>query len=133
MRKVIPPMMTKRFLLTVTILFAVCFYFGPQPEVKAIDPVTLAILAPIAIQGAKILAPYVMRAMGHFLKAIVNIGKHLLGFFRIPIGLFQCTLLAPFGGQFMYGLANLGAGSVEFLKFIGCVLILPLSFFGIGV
>lgn len=133
MRKITHPTMTKRFLLTVTILFAVCFYFGPQPEVKAIDPVTLAILAPIAIQGAKILAPYVMRAMGHFLKAIVNIGRHLLGFFRIPLGLLQCTLLAPFGGQFMYGLANLGAGFVSFLKFMWSVLILPLSFFGVGV
>ena len=127
------PPVTKRYLLTVTILLAVCFYFGPQPEVKAIDPVTIAILAPIAIQGAKILAPYVIRGFGHFLKALVNIGKHFIGFFRIPIGLFQCTLLAPFGGQFMYGLANLGAGSVEFLKFLGCTLILPLSFFGIGV
>ena len=67
--------MTKRFLLAATILFAAVFYFAPQPEAKAIDPVTMAILAPLAIQAAKILAPYVIRALGHMAKVLVRAGK----------------------------------------------------------
>ena len=124
-------LMTKRFLLSAVILLSVCFYFGPQPEVRAFDPVTLAILTPLAIQGAKILAPYVMRAMGNMLTVMVRAGKHLIGFLRLPLGLLQCTFLAPW--CFSSGLANLGAGLLAPVKFVGNVLLLPVSIFGIGV
>jgi len=123
--------MTKRFLLAATILFSAFFYFAPQPEAKAIDPVTMAILAPLAIQAAKILAPYVIRALGHMAKVLVRAGKHLFRIIYLPIGLVQCTILAPW--QFKNGAVNIFRGFTAPFLFVFNILILPLAAFGIGV
>jgi hypothetical protein len=63
--------MTRRFIL-IMMVFTTCFiFFYPQQEVKAAEPISMIVLAPIAIQAAKVLAPYVIRAVG-------NMGKVLL-------------------------------------------------------
>ena len=66
---------TKRFLLVATILLSAVFYFGPSTEAKAIDPVTIAILTPVAIQAAKIIAPYVIRAVKNMSVVLLKAGE----------------------------------------------------------
>lgn len=57
----------KRGILILLILF--CFAAPPfVREAQAMDPVTIAILTPIAIKGAQVAAPYVMRGLNLILK-----------------------------------------------------------------
>lgn len=124
--------MTKRFLLVATILLSAVFYFGPSTKAEAIDPVTIAILTPVAIQAAKILAPYVIRGLKNMSVVLLKAGGNLISFFRFPIGLLQITILAPFG-QFKSGFTNIGKGLWAPFQMCGNLLMLPLAIFGIGV
>ncbi len=123
--------MNRRLCLFLIIVLTAAFYFQPQPEAKAIDPVTIAILTPIAIKAAQIMAPYLIRALRHMGVTMVKAGVQLIGIFRLPIGLLQSTIFAPW--CFMSGLANIGVGLISPIKFVGYVLLIPLSAFGIGV
>ncbi len=120
---------TRRNLLICTLLLTVAFYMVPRYEAQAFDPVTIAIVAPIAIQAAKIVAPYVIRGLG-------NMGVHLLKSFRplletllLPCGLIEVTLLAPW--LWRPGFKHIGIGLLGPVKFCGYMLLLPLSPFGI--
>ena len=124
--------MTKRFLLVATILLSAVFYFGPSTEAKAIDPVTLAILTPVAIQAAKIIAPYVIKALKNMTVVLLKAGGNLISFFRVPIGLFQVIFLGAFG-QFKSGFNNICKGLWAPFQMCGNLLLLPLAIFGIGV
>lgn len=120
-----------RFLLILTVCFAVSLFFQPQPEAKAMDPVTIAILAPIAIQGAKIMMPYVLRGLGNMAKVGLRAGKYLIHFFWLPIGLLESTLLMPW--RFTAGLKHIWKGLYGIGAFVGNILLLPVAGFGIGV
>lgn len=124
--------MTKRFLLVATLLLTTVFYFGPSTKAEAIDPVTIAILTPVAIQAAKILAPYVIKALKNMSVVLLKAGGNLISFLRFPIGLIQVTILAPFG-QFKSGFSNMAKGLWAPFQMCGNLLMLPLAIFGIGV
>lgn len=116
-----------RFLLSLTILLAVSFYFQPQPEAKAFDPVTIAILTPIAIQAAKIMMPYVLRYLASMGKTALQAGAHFLSFFYLPIGLLEITLLMPW--RFTAGLKHIWKGLYGLGAFVGNILLLPVAGF----
>ena len=122
--------MTRRFLLILTIALIATFYFAPQPKAQAFDPVTLAILTPLAIQGAKILAPYVIRGLKNIAVVGLRSAKYLLKFFLVPIGLVECIIM-PW--RISTGLAHMGQGFIGLFCFLGNVLLLPFAAFGIGV
>ena len=50
------------------------WFLSSAPEARAIDPVTIAILTPIAIKAAQVAAPYI-------LKGLTNMGKASLKIF----------------------------------------------------
>ena len=52
-----------RRIITICLQVAMVTVAFPMPEAKAIDPVTLAILAPIAIKAAEKTAPYISRGV----------------------------------------------------------------------
>ena len=123
--------MTRRFLLIIMILLSVSFYFAPQPKARAIDPVTLAILTPVAIKGAQILAPYVLRGLKNMATVGLRSFKHLFSLFKIPLGVLECTL-----GCFWFfssGIVHIGEGFWGICCFAGNLLLLPVAAFGIGV
>ena len=122
--------MTRRFLLILCIVLIGTFYFTPQPKAEAFDPVTLAILTPLAIQGAKILAPYVIRGLKNVAVVGLRSAKYLLKFFLVPIGLVECIIL-PW--RISTGLSHMGQGFIGLFCFVGNVCILPIAAFGIGV
>lgn len=124
--------MTKRFLLVATVLLTMVFYFGPSTKAEAVDPVTIAVLTPVAMQAAKIIAPYIVRTVRGMFVLLLKSGGNLISFFRFPIGLFQSTFLAPFG-QFKNGIINIGKGLWAPFQMCGNLLMLPLTIFGIGV
>jgi len=107
-------------------------FFAPCsiPEARAMDPVTIAILAPIAVKGAKIAAPYVVRGFicgcKHLGKMCIDIAKIL----NLPLGLCQMTIGAPLG-YFKIGANNCWYGIQSPFKFVFDTLMLPIAFVGI--
>jgi len=110
-------MLTRKTLLFLTVLLAVIFYMTPRYEAEAIDPVTMAILAPIAIQAAKIMAPHVIRALGNMSRVFIRASAHLVEFFLLPIGLVESTILCRW--RFRHGLMHMWTGLCGPFKFCG--------------
>ncbi|MGE4563663.1 MAG: hypothetical protein AB7F32_02235 [Victivallaceae bacterium] len=120
--------MRKSFLTFLAILL---FYaFSPIPRAEAIDPVTIAILAPLAIKAAEVAKPYVLRGLANGGKHLVTMGADMLQLLLLPWGFIQMTLGLPFGG-FAPGLRNVVVGGIAPLKLAFHALLLPVSFFGI--
>ncbi|OGV38644.1 MAG: hypothetical protein A2020_03730 [Lentisphaerae bacterium GWF2_45_14] len=122
--------MKKTLFLGVLTIFI--FFAFPAPEAKAFDPVTISLLAPIAIKAAQIAAPYIIRGLKNFGKGCIKVGKDMIDFFRLPLGLGQVLFLAPFG-YFNSGVRNLVLGGVAPLKLCIHTLILPLLLFGANI
>ena len=114
----------RRYSIVLTLMVALFAFMAPQPEAKAMDPVTIAILAPIAIQVGKAMMPYII-------KGLTNMGRMGLNVFRLPLGILQLTLLAPFGA-FYSGLQNTVIGFIAPFKMAFFVLMMPVAAFGIG-
>ena len=103
----------------------------PMHQAKAIDPVTIAILAPIALQLANAARPYVIRGLINLGKGVIRVGKDVVELIFLPYGLLKMTLGAPFGG-FRSGLVYTIRGGIAIGKIIFHVLILPLTVFGLN-
>lgn len=111
------------FLLTVFLCT-----MAPQ-KTEAIDPVTIAILAPIAIKAAKVMRPYIQKGLITGTKGLIQTGKDTLEILYVPWGLVQMTLGLPFGGLGP-GLRNVGKGLLAPFKVVADVLYLPIQFTG---
>ena len=103
----------------------------PMHQAKAIDPVTIAILAPIALQLANAARPYVIRGLINLGKGMIRVGKDVVELVFLPYGLLKMTLGAPFGG-FRSGLVYTIRGGIAIGKIILHILILPLVTFGLN-
>lgn len=91
-------------------LLAVVFpAFAPKAE--AIDPITIAILAPIAIKAAEAARPYVIRSLVGTGEGLLKIGKDALHILYLPYGLLEMTIGAPFR-KFRPGLVHVVRGGV---------------------
>ena len=117
----------KIFLLGAAIMAAV----APQ-RAQAIDPVTIAILAPIALQAAEAARPYVIRGMINFGKGLLKIGKASLDLFFIPYGLFKMIFLSPWG-EFRSGVVYTMRGGIGIGKIVMHTLLLPVYTFGVEI
>lgn len=123
--------MLKRPMLLLILIFILSGIF-PLPEAKAFDPVTLGILTPIAIKVTQYVTPYVLRGFSLAGANIVKMGKDFVDFFRLPLGLFQVTVLLP-AGYLNDGILNLYTGILAPGKFVIRVLLLPVNLFGANV
>lgn len=118
--------MKKTFFLLVLTLFV--FFAFPAPEAKAFEPVSMSLLAPLAIKAAQVAAPYVIRGLKNFAKGCVKVGKDMIDFFRLPIGLGEVMFMAPFG-FFKSGVRNIVLGAVAPFKLCVHTLLLPVVLF----
>ncbi|MBO5791050.1 MAG: hypothetical protein J6S54_01085 [Lentisphaeria bacterium] len=103
----------------------------PMHQAKAIDPVTIAILAPVALQLANAARPYVIRGLINLGKGVIRVGKDMLELVFLPYGILKMTFGAPFGG-FRSGLVYTIRGGIAIGKVVFHVLILPLVIFGVN-
>ncbi|MBP5531436.1 MAG: hypothetical protein J6Y54_05350 [Lentisphaeria bacterium] len=117
----------KIFLLGAAIMAAV----APQ-RAQAIDPVTIAILAPIALQAAEAARPYVIRGMINFGKGLLKVGKASLELFFIPYGLFKMVFLSPWG-EFRSGVVYTIRGGMGLGKMLLHTLLLPVYMCGVEI
>ena len=119
---------TKKILLLTLVLTLLAP--GLAPRAEAMDPVTIAILAPLAVKAAKVAAPYVVRGMKCGALQMKKIGFDLAKILALPLGLCQMTVGAPFG-YFKLGANNCWTGIQSPFKFIWDTLMLPLAFTGV--
>ena len=76
----------RKYAVIFTISVMLFAFFYPQPEARAMDPVTIAVLAPIAIQVAKTMMPYIVRGLINMSRMGVKAGKELISILRLPLG-----------------------------------------------
>ena len=122
----------KRKLLLLTIILSMAFMLIPVQKTKAMDPVTIAILAPVAIKAAQVASPYVIKGLKNLGKGFLLCGKDMIELFKLPIGFIQVTLGIPFGGL-PSGIRNIVYGFMAPFKLGFHVMMLPVNIFGIGV
>ena len=121
--------MTRR---EIKIFFLVlALFLLPLPQAKAFDPVTIAILAPVALQLANAARPYVIRGLVNLGKGLIRVGKDVIELVFLPYGLLKMTFGAPFGG-FRSGLVYTLRGGIAIGKIIFHILILPLVVIGLN-
>lgn len=117
-RKLLPPL--------VALLLIPC----AVPKARAMDPVTIAILAPLALKAAKIAAPYVVRGFVCGCGQLAKMGIDLAKILNLPLGICQMTVGAPFG-YFKIGANNCWYGVQSPFKFVWDTLMLPIAFTGV--
>lgn len=105
--------------LLIIIVVAMAFMAVTIPKAKAMDPVTIGILAPIAIEYG---TPIAISAAEYAFKGLMNAGvgfidifKDMIGVFMLPIGFLEITLGMPFG-LFSNGCSNIAEGFVAPFK-----------------
>lgn len=86
--------MLKRSLLI--LLTVAGFMFAAPQKAQAIDPITMAILAPVAMKLAEASKPYVIRSVIGTGKGVFNIGKAALEILYLPLGIGEVTIGLPF-------------------------------------
>lgn len=118
-------------ILLLAVLIPVFSGIAAPQKAEAMDPVTIAVLAPLALKAARIATPYVVRGLQCAGAQLVVIGKDMLAILYLPLGIIQSTLGAPFG-YFRDGVRNIIAGGAAPFKMVWGVIILPLSIFGVG-
>ena len=93
------------------------------------DPVTIAILAPVAIKAAEVMMPYVLQGLKNAGIHLVKMGLDLAGILKLPLGVIQSTLGAPVG-MFQDGLRNMVDGVLAPLQLVWHTLTFPFAIFG---
>jgi len=103
-----------RKLLIILISLAV---FGgvALPKAKAMDPVTIAILAPYALPVAEVAGQYALKGLFNAAKGMVDVFKDMVDVFMLPVGFLEVTIGIPFG-LFGNGCENIGTGCVAPFK-----------------
>jgi len=95
-----------------SIFVAAAFFAGPLcQESKAMDPVTIGLLGPMLLPYAKSAGSWVMEGMFSTIPGWIKIGGDFVDIFKLPIGVFESTLLAPFG-YFEDGLVDMFQGAI---------------------
>ena len=116
--------MKKFLLISLTVLFMSPLFF----RLHAVEPVTMIVLAPLALKAAKEASPYVIGGMQNAGNQMVYIGKDIFEIFCLPLGLIQCTAGAPFG-LLGNGVNNIGTGITAPFRLVWDVILLPVSVF----
>jgi hypothetical protein len=122
----------RKFLLA-TFIAGFIAWFCPQQEVKAFDPVTLSLLAPVAMEAASTATPYIIKWFSGVGSVMLKMGKDICEVFLLPIGLMELIFVAPFYTScFKQSLRFMLKGSIAPFKLCFHTLLLPLAFFGIS-
>jgi hypothetical protein len=109
--------------------FGIFFYGMVIPKARAMDPVTIAILAPIVMPYAVRAADYTIKGLIKTIPGWIKAGTEVLNILRLPLGVGQIFLGLPFGLA-GYGFGNIAKGTMAPVLFFKEVLCMPLYFFG---
>ncbi|MBR2344413.1 MAG: hypothetical protein IKA71_01340 [Lentisphaeria bacterium] len=119
--------MRRMLLITLTLILIMSV---TVPRARAIDPVTMAILAPIALKVAEAAKPYLIRSLVRTGKGMIDIGKDAFELLYLPYGIGEMTIGAPFK-KFRKGIVHVVRGGVIApIKLFLHILILPVHMAG---
>lgn len=116
------------------IAFIITMFAVPSADfskLHAMDPVTIAILAPVAIKAAEVMMPYVIQGLKNAGVHLMKMGLDLAGILKLPLGVLQSTLGAPIG-MFGDGMKNMLDGVLAPLQLVWHAVTLPLAIFGLA-
>lgn len=115
------------------LLFASISVFAPYsiPQAKAFEPSSLITALPQAAQLAQTWSPQLIRVMSSTGTGLLKIGTAVFDIFKLPWGLLQSTLGAPFG-FFDQGVQNMGKGLLAPCELVLQVLLLPVRIISLG-
>ena len=99
-----------RKFLVITLVMALMLPFGSS-KLHAIDPVTMMILAPIAVKAAEVARPYLVKSLMGTGRGLIKIGRDVFHVLYLPYGLLEMTIGAPFK-KFRSGLVHVVRGGV---------------------
>jgi len=116
-------------MLLIVLVAILAFFVIPMPQAQAMEPVTIALLAPVALEVAKVAAPYVIAGLKNLGVGMIEMGIEMLNFFRLPLGLFEISFGAPFG-LFGDGVIDIVKGSIAPFKMMLHAITLPIRPFG---
>ena len=106
------------------------FMTALPPRTRAIDPITMAILAPVAMKVADAAKPYIIRSIVGTGKGLFKIGEDVLEILYLPFGLGEITIGAPFN-RFRKGMVHIVRGGlVAPTKMLLHIFILPVYMTG---
>lgn len=119
--------------ITIIVLVSFLFIMVPKPEAKAMEPISISILAAAL---APIVLPYVIKAMPYVWKGMVNmtsamldVGVEMARTGYLMLGFFECTIGIPLG-LFPAGVDNLIDGSLAPFKAMIQMFLVPLKTVG---
>ena len=121
----------RRYLNILFLILALSVACVPQ-KAQAMDPVTIAILAPIALKTAQAARPYIMRGLINLGKGIIKILKNAFGLVYLPYGLGKMMFAWPWGG-FRSGVVYTLKGLIAPCKMVFHILMLPLYMVGLQI
>lgn len=113
-------------------IMLVAALFSPlcAPKAKAIDPITMAILAPVALRVAEAAKPYVIKSVAGTCVGLFKVAKSAFQILYLPYGLLEMTVGAPFH-KFRSGVVHvIRGGVVAPAKMLVHILILPVHMTG---
>ena len=112
----------------ICLLVIILAFFIPY-RAKAVDPVSLAILAPVAVQAAQAATPYVFHVVKNTGRCLFKMGKDVFEILYLPYGLGKMTFGFPFGG-FRSGAVYAVKGCMAPGKLVLHTLLLPVYMIG---
>ena len=112
------------------VLAVSCMMFAMPQKARAIDPITMAILAPVALKVAEAAKPFVIRSLVSTGKGVLQIGKAAFEILYLPYGLGELTIGLPFN-KARKGLVHIVRGGVIApAQIVVNVLLLPIYMTG---
>ena len=102
------------------------------PRVQAFEPVTMALLAPVALKVYEAAEPRIVRGMKYGGKKLVQMGVNVFEILYLPLGVVQTTLGMPFG-YFSDGCRNIGKGLIAPGKLVLNTLTFPFTLWGVDI
>lgn len=116
----------------ISLIVAVLCPFG-APKAQAFDPVTMMILAPVAIKAAEVARPYVVKSLIGTGNGLLKVGKDLLHMLYLPYGLLEMSFGAPFK-KFHSGVVHvIRGGVIAPVRLFFHTLLLPLYMTGANI
>jgi hypothetical protein len=99
------------------------------PQAQAMDPITIAVLAPYALPVAEAGAQYAMRGMANASPGFLQAGTEMFRIFLLPLGVLECTVGMPFG-FFGEGVRDIAHGAAAPFSMTWHILTLPVRAMG---
>ncbi len=122
----------KRKILLILLIGMLGAPWGGISRVQAFEPITMALLAPVALKVYEAAEPRLVRGAKTGGKKLVQMGVDVFEILYLPLGVVQSTAGMPFG-FFKSGVRNIGKGLIAPGKLVLDTLAFPFTLWGVDI